>query len=90
MKTKTALIQTYSFPGFRARARFKCGVFQDPTARVLELVRRQKKRFVQVAGVVRKASTIGDCTAFVIWTQAEPESIWNSSTGEWSAVGARA
>jgi hypothetical protein len=66
MKTKTMLTQVYSFPGFRALARFKCGVFQDSTARVIELVRRQKKRFVQVASDRREASMTTGSTAFAI------------------------
>jgi hypothetical protein len=89
MKTKTTLTQVYSFPGFRARARFKCGVFQDPTARVITLVRRKKKRFVRVANAVHKASMTIGSTAFVIWMPVVLESIWSSSIGEWSAVGVR-
>ena len=89
MKTKTMLTQVYSFPGFRARARFKCGVFQDPTARVIELVRRQKKRFVRVASAIRAASMTIGSTAFVIWMRVGHASIWNLSTGAWIVAGAR-
>ena len=46
MKTKRTFKELYSFPGFRAKARFKRGILGDPIARVVELVRRQKKVFV--------------------------------------------
>jgi len=43
MKDKKHLNDLYSFPGFRARTRLN-GIFQDQTARVIELKRRQKKQ----------------------------------------------
>jgi hypothetical protein len=63
MKTKTTFSQLYSFPGFRARPRFKCGVFQDPKARVVDLARRQKKRFVPAVNVHREVFTITESIA---------------------------
>ena len=48
MKTKTCFRALYSFPGFQARARFKSGVKGDPHARVVALVRRQKKHLLRV------------------------------------------
>lgn len=50
MKTKTSFHDLYSFPGFRAHARFKCGVKGDPVARVVKLARQQKKTYAPVAG----------------------------------------
>lgn len=89
MKTKTSFSQLYSFPGFRARPRFKRGVFQDPKARVVELVRRQKKRSVRVAGNLHEAFTIIGSIGSAIWMPAAIESIWTLSTGAWTAESAR-
>ena len=89
MKTKTTFSQLYNFPGFRAQTRFKCGVFQDPRSRVVDLVRRQKKRFVQVASAHRGVFTITASTAFVIWQPGVIEFIWTSSIGVWTVNGAR-
>ncbi len=85
MKTKTTFSQLYSFPGFRARARFKSGIFQDPHARVVSLVRRKKKRFVQGANIPGRVSTIVGFIGFVICAQGQCESTWNSNTGAWIA-----
>lgn len=52
MKTKTSFRDLYSFSGFRARARFKCGVKGDPVARVVELVRHQKKRLLRLRAII--------------------------------------
>jgi len=89
MKTKTTFSQLYNFPGFRARARFKSGVFQDPKARVVELVRRQKKRSVPVAEHRHGASTIAEHTASAIWMPEALEFTWTSSIGEWNAAGVK-
>lgn len=85
MKTKTTFSQLYNFPGFRARARFKSGVFQDPGARVVELVRRQKKRFAPDASAHLVAFMIGEFTEFATWTLAATGSTWTSSIGAWNA-----
>jgi hypothetical protein len=79
MKTKTSFSQLYDFPGFRARARFKSGVFKDPIARVVELARRQKKRFVPAAERRHGVSTTGGLTASAIWMPADIASTWISS-----------
>ena len=42
MKRKKTLLDEYRFPGCRPRARLK-GVFGDPLAQVVALVRTQKK-----------------------------------------------
>jgi preprotein translocase subunit Sss1 len=89
MKTKTTFSQLYNFPGFRARARFKSGIFQDSHARVVSLVRRKKKQFVQGVNIPGKVSTIIGFIGFVIWPPAILESIWNSNTGVWIAGSAK-
>ena len=40
MKKKRTLLDEYRFPGYRPRARIK-GIFGDPAARVVTLVRTQ-------------------------------------------------
>lgn len=89
MKTKTSFSQLYSFPGFRARARFKGGVLGDPGARVVCLVRRQKKRCVQPVGRPPAAFTITGSTGYGIWTPGRCGSIWSLNTGAWTAAGAK-
>lgn len=89
MKTKTTFSQLYNFPGFRALARFKSGIFQDPQARVVSLVRRKKKRFVPDAKSPRKVFTIIGFIEFVICVQGRCGSTWNSNTGVWIAASAR-
>jgi hypothetical protein len=81
MKTKRMFAELYSFPGFRAKAKFK-GVFGDPHARIVDLRRVQKKRHALSAGGVRGAFTIAESTKYAIWTAAGCESTWNSNIAE--------
>ena len=85
MKTKTTFSHLYSFPGFRARARFKSGILGDQKARVVELNRRQKKRFVQSASDRRLGSTITGSTGCATSIPEICGFTWNSSTGGWTA-----
>ena len=89
MKTKKSLSEIYSFPGFRARARFKKGILGDQKARVLDLLRRPKKRFVQVAAELPGVITTSVFTALEISTAGICGSIWNSNTAESNANTAR-
>ena len=57
MKTCKTLSELYSHPGFRARSKLT-GVYGDPYARIIKLVRRQKKPFVQFAVHHRRHTTI--------------------------------
>ena len=57
MKTCTTLSELYSHPGFRARSKLT-GIYGDPYARVIRLVRRQKKQFAQVVIHHRRHITI--------------------------------
>ena len=79
MKTKTCFRALYSFPGFQAHARFKSGVKGDPHARVVALVRRQKKASALGVGGDPPRSTTAGSTASAIWTAAVPGSTWTSS-----------
>jgi hypothetical protein len=85
MKTKTSLRSLYNFPGFRALARFKCGIKGDPKARVIQLVRRQKKRFAQGAAGESTVFAPGEPTASEIWMPPTCVSIWTLNTGAWLA-----
>jgi hypothetical protein len=89
MKTKKSLSEVYSFPGFRARARFKKGILGDQKARVLELIRRQKKRFVRIAAELPGVITISAFTVLEILTAETCGFIWNSNTAESNANTAR-
>ena len=55
MGKKKRLLDEYRFPGFRPKAEIK-GIFGDSKARVIQLVRTQKKRYavvmVQCIGVI--------------------------------------
>ena len=89
MKTKTSFRELYAFPGFRARSRFKCGVFQDQKARVVELVRRQKKRCARNADSRLEAITTTVSIVSGIWTPVATAFLSSSSIGVWIAGGAR-
>jgi hypothetical protein len=87
MKTKTALISLYCFPGFRARSRFK-GVFGDPNARIIIQERRQKKRLVPVvalAGASMTTLSIGSET----WTPVACASTSSLSIAAYSVGAAK-
>ncbi len=84
MKTKTSFRDLYSFPGFRARARFKCGIKGDQTARVVELARHQKKTSALFAGECPVNSAAGESTASATWMPGAPASIWILNTGVFS------
>jgi len=79
MKTKKSFSEIYSFPGFRARAKFKKGILGDSKARVVELVRRQKKRFVQPAVNHPEVTTISASTGSEISPVGICGFIWNLS-----------
>jgi hypothetical protein len=57
MKTCKTLSELYSHPGFRARNKLT-GIYGDRYARVIKLVRRQKKPFAQFAIHHQRHTTI--------------------------------
>lgn len=85
MKTKKSLSEIYSFPGFQARAKFKKGILGDSKARVIALVRRQKKRFVRVAVNPPKVIMINAFTALEILIAGICGFTWNLNTAESTA-----
>ena len=82
MKIKKCFSEIYSLSGFRARSKFKKGIPGDSKARVVELVRRQKKRFVQAAVSHPGITTINVFTELEIWPAGICGFTWNSSTAE--------
>ena len=84
MKTNKTLNDLYSFPGFRARSKLK-GVLGDSPARIVTLVRRQKKRYVAHAARPRRVSTTARFIGCATWTPAARASIWNLNIAEWTA-----
>lgn len=60
MGKKKRLLDEYRFPGFRSKAEIK-GIFGDAKARVIRLVRAQKKRCVVVVAQCIGAITTRKC-----------------------------
>jgi hypothetical protein len=79
------LADTYTFPGFHPLA-YVQGIFGDPQARLITLVRRTKKRFAaRVARRIGPGTTVDNgasetCPAEII------ESIWTWRCGGFSAA----
>ena len=84
MKTKKSLCAIYCLPGFRARAKFKKGILGDPKARVIQLVRRQKKRFVRSAARLPRVITISAPTVLGILTVPICAFTWSLNTAEFT------
>lgn len=73
------LIDEYRFPGCRPMLTVK-GRFGDPRARIITLVRRQKKQHVGAVVVSKSVGTIASIDAYVISHAAMRESTcrWRS------------
>ena len=84
MKTKKTLQDLYSFPGFRAGSRLK-GIMGDSLARIVTLVRRQKKRDAVHAASPPAVSTTIRSTGCAMLIPEAPGFSWNSSIGGWIA-----
>jgi len=80
------LWDAYAFPGFRPQCTVR-GVFGDPKARVIALVRRSKKRSAAAVDERTGGGTIGARAARAICPAAMHASTSNSRYG---AYGARA
>jgi hypothetical protein len=70
------LSDAYRFPGFRTLQRVH-GIFGDPHARLIRLVRRGKKRFAAPAERFISAGTTGDCAEREICPAAATGSTWS-------------
>lgn len=69
------LEDAYSFPGFRAHPKLS-GVFGDSFARVITLIRRQKKRHVEFVVGYIKVFTIRKHDGYETFPVAGFASIW--------------
>jgi len=83
-KRQRRLWDAYAFDGFRPQPTVR-GVFGDPKARVITLVRRSKKRFVAVVAEFTPGGTTGAHGAFAICPVATRVFIWRSRCGACSA-----
>src|SRR6267378_3577511 len=81
------LLDAYRFPGFRPIEEVR-GVFGDPHARIVTLVRRSKKRPVGRADENIPVGTIARFAAFEIFRPAARVSSWSSRCGGSRAVSA--
>lgn len=80
------LADAYTFPGFRPLARV-FGMFGDPRARLVTLVRRGKKRSVGAAAPFTAAGTTAGAAAHGICPAVVTVFTWTSRSGA-STVGA--
>lgn len=81
------MLDVYQFPGFRPKAKIK-GVFGDPKARVIQLERRQKKRFAGSAVRGVGVTTIARRDLFGTSPVGMREFIWKWRCGGSPAGGA--
>jgi len=88
MKQAQTLSALFSFPGFRARSRLQ-GIFGDPHARLVTLVRRKKQRCAPVVGCGTAPSTTARRAGCGIPMRRAGASIWHLSNGEWLARAVR-
>ena len=77
LQRKRRLWDAYRFAGFRPEATVR-GIFGDPKARVITLVRRAKKHTAVPAGLHNRAGTTGDGGGFAISRAPIRVSIWTS------------
>ena len=83
-KRQRRLWEAYAFPGFRPLSTVR-GVFGDPKAGVITLMRRSKKRSAAAADERTGAGTTGARAAREICPAAMRASTWNSRFGAFSA-----
>jgi len=87
MRKKRCLGDEYRFPGFYPKSGVQ-GIFGDPKARVILLIRRQKKRGAVLVGLLIGASTTGRPGVFETCRAGMRGSIWNWRFDASSAWGA--
>jgi hypothetical protein len=80
------LSDAYRFAGFRPLATVK-GIFGDPQARLVKLIRRGKKRSAVVAVQPRRGGTTAVIDGFVICPAAVIAFIWRWKFAGWTAGG---
>jgi hypothetical protein len=84
MKYPQTLSALFAFPGFRARSRLQ-GIFGDPHARLVVLVRRKKRPYAPGAGRGTVPSTTARPAGCGIWMRRVGASTWPLSSGGWPA-----
>ena len=84
MKQTQTLSALFSFPGFRARSRLR-GIFGDPHARLVVVVRRKKLPCAPAAGLGTGLSTTARRVECGIPMPQAGASIWRMSNGGWLA-----
>jgi len=84
MGKQRRLLDEYRFPGYRPRAEIR-GVFGDPRARVIQLERTRKKRYVGIAARFTDAITTRKCVGYGTCPVETPGSIWRWWCGESNA-----
>jgi hypothetical protein len=87
MKKNTTLASLYSLPGYRARSKLQ-GMMSDPGARVITLVRRQKKHIVLPVAKARAVFMTVAFTKSGTWMPPGFGSTFSLSTAGYSAAGA--
>lgn len=88
MKRVQTLSALFSFPGFRARSRLQ-GIFGDPHARLVTLVRRKKRPCARAVGRGTAPSMTARRAECGILMPPAGASIWRSSNGAWPARAVR-
>jgi hypothetical protein len=76
-RKRKRLTDAYNFAGFRAQEQVR-GIFGDPGARIVTLVRRSKKQLAAVAVAFRQGGTTAPRAACAIWAAATHASTWSS------------
>ena len=82
------LWDTYSFRGFHPQHSVS-GIFGDPKARVIRLIRRGKKQFVEPAALFTIPSTTGRFAGYETCPAGICASIWRWKFGASIAEGAK-
>ena len=86
-RKRRRLVDAYTFPGFRPRATVQ-GLFGDPHARLVTLVRRGKKRSAAHVARFTEAGTTVPGDGFGICPAVRTGFTWTWKCGESTAVGA--
>ena len=76
MRKDRRLIDTYRFKGY-APSEELVGIFGDPKARVIELRRKGKKRYVLYARKHQQATTITRCGEYATYRVGTYGFIWS-------------
>jgi hypothetical protein len=87
MRKHLRLSDTYRFPCFKPKQTIT-GIFGDPYARVVKLIRQGKKLFAASAGHLAGLFMTGRPKGFATFPAATPASTWNWRYGASSAGGA--